>query len=529
MALVYPNRYATGMSNLGFQFVYHLLNQEPDVVCERAFLPEAPEGEYLDTGIPALTVESRKPLRRFEILAFSVSFENDYAHVLALLASSGIPLEASRRHPPHPLVLVGGITTSLDPEPLAPFVDLFAIGEAEELLSDLLKTYRQCRNERRTKGECLEALSQVPGIYVPSLYEVRYDKLGRIRSFKSRGAAPSRVLRRMARDLSGTIPASKISTSSTAFESLFLIEIGRGCSRRCRFCAAGHVFRPTRYRGLEDLLPAIGEGLKQGKRIGLVSSSVCDHPEIDEICDAILSSGGKVSVSSLRLDALGDNLLKALAGSGHRTLSLAPEAGSQRLRDVIRKGISEEQILDAVARIVAAGIPVLRMYFMVGLPTERWEDVEAIGTLARKVLHRARKVTAGRGLERLTLSVNPFVPKPSTPFQWHSFMEVNELKARIQHLRRSLRKDRSIQVLYEPPKWARIQALLARGDRRVGRVLMLVARGRSWDEALREVNLNPAFYLTRRREYEEQFPWDFIDQGFSKSSLWESYQKALAV
>jgi radical SAM superfamily enzyme YgiQ (UPF0313 family) len=288
------------------------------------------------------------------------------------------------------------------------------------------------------------------------------------------------------------------------------------------------VYRPARHRDLNDLLPAIGEGLDRGKRIGLVSSAVCDHPQIDQVSQAILSSGGKLSVASLRLDALGDHLLGALAQSGNATLSLAPEAGSQRLRDAIGKAISEDQILEAVARIVAASIRALRMYFMVGLPTERWEDVEAIVALTRRVLHQARKVTQGQGLERLVLSINPFVPKPSTPFQWHPFMELNALKARIQHVRRALRRDRAVVVTYEPPKWARVQSLLARGDRRVGRVLMLVAKGKAWDEALNEVNLNPAFYLHRQRGFDEQFPWDFIDHGFSKSSLWASYQRALS-
>jgi radical SAM superfamily enzyme YgiQ (UPF0313 family) len=527
IALVYPNRYATGMSNLGFQLVYRMLNQEPDVVCERVFLPEAWEEGHTGALPRPLSLESQQPLGRFQIVAFSVPFENDYPHVLQLLASSGIPLEASRRQPPHPLVWLGGVTASLNPEPLSTFVDLVAMGEAEDLLPDLLRVYRQCGEERLPKEACLEALSLVQGVYIPSLYEARYHSNGLLRSFRPRKGAPARVRRRIASDLSKIIPVSTILTPLTEFESLFLVEIGRGCARRCRFCAAGHLFHPTRHRRLADLLPALRQGLQRSRRIGLVSSSVGDHPDIKGICHEILTAGGQVSVASLRMDVLDDPLVEALARSGHRTLSLAPEAGSQRLRDVIHKGLSEDQILESVERAARAGIPSLRLYFMVGLPMETEDDVEQIVTLSRKILHQARVATQGRGLDRLTLSVNPFVPKPSTPFQWHPFLELAQLKSRIQWIRRSLRKERNIHVLYEPPKWARIQALLARGDRRVGRVLMLVARGRAWEEAQRELNLNPDFYLHRPRGREEIFPWDFIDHGFPKESLWRAYERAL--
>jgi len=525
VALVYPNRYATGIANLGFQFVYELLNQQEDVVCERAFLPEDwLRGEKARGSI--LTLESQTPLRRFEIVAFSVPFENDFPHVPAVLSLSGIPPYASRRSPPHPLVWVGGVTTSLNPEPLAPFVDLFAVGDAEVLLPDILDIYRRCRRTRRSKGETLAELSQVEGVYIPSLYRVTYDRQGRIRSFRPKENAPERVRRRLARNLSEGVPASRILSRESAFDSMFLVEIGRGCPRRCRFCAAGHVLRPTRHRRFEDLAPVIRDGLSKRERIGLVSSSVCDHPHLHRLCRFILEAGGKVSVSSLRLDALDDELLEVLAQSGHRSLAIAPEAGSQRLRDILGKGITEEQILEAVGRIARAGIPRLRMYFMVGLPWERWQDVEAIEELVRRILHRCRQELKGKEFERVTLSINPFVPKPFTPFQWHPFEEVSELKSRIRHLQRVFRRDRRILLLHEPPKWARIQALLSRGDRRVGRVVGLVAQGTPWDKALREVNLNVEFYTRRHRTLEEILPWDFIDHGFSKEDLWTDYEQA---
>lgn len=527
IAIIYPNHYSVGMSNLGFQLVYHMLNLERDVVCERLFLPEAGQHRASHPPEPPLSMESQQPLRRFEILAFSVPFENDYPNVLSMLSASGIPLEAGRRLPPHPMVWIGGVTAFLNPEPMAPFVDLFAVGEAEELLPELLQVYRSCRARRLNKAECLEALGQVPGAYVPSLYEVRYDSRGLIRSFRPRGSAPPQVLRRITRDLSQVVPASRILTPMTEFESLFLVEIGRGCPRGCRFCAGGHVFRPTRHRPLEVLMPVLSEGLRRRGRIGLISPSVGDHPQIHDICEEIMSRGGAVSVASLRVDALGDPLLLSLVGSGHRTLSIAPEAGSQRIRDVIQKGLEEDRILDAVQRIAHAGIPALRLYFMIGLPLETQEDVEAVAVLTRKILHRGRKATGGHGFEQLTLSVNPFVPKPATPFQWHPFMEVSELKARIKNLRQHLQKERTVTVTHEPPKWAKIQAILSRGDRRLKEVLVLVSQGKSWPQAFREVNINPDFYVHRAREVDEILPWDFIDHGLSKDSLWRTYRSAI--
>lgn len=520
VALVFPNTYSVGMANLGFQLLYSMLNREEDVVCERVFWEPG-------QGDPPLSMETQQPLGRFEILAFSIPFENDYPHLPEMLGLAGIPLDSKRRFAPQPMVWVGGVTASLNPEPIAPFVDLFAIGEAEALLPELLREYRSCRQRRASKRECLEGMSSIQGVYVPCLYQLRYDKKGLLRSFRPMGGAPEKVVRRVAADLESEIPRSHVLGPCSEFESMVLVEIGRGCPRRCRFCAAGHLFHPVRHRSLESLGPTIEEALKFREKIGLVSSSVCDHPELQGICTEVISRGGKISVSSLRLDRLEDYLLEGLAKSGHRTISLAPEAGSQRLRDLIGKNIDENQILDAVERILSVGIRRLRMYFMVGLPTETRQEVEQIVKLVKKLLHLGRTISRGKGLEQVTLSVNPFVPKPWTPFQWHPFEEISELKQRIQLIQRQLKTEKGVQVLYEPPKWARIQSLLARGDRRMALVLELVARGETWEQAFKEVNLNPEFYLYRTREPQELFPWDFIEQGYSKDLLWRLYQRAL--
>ena len=526
VALIYPNRYAAGMSNLGFQLAYSMFNRMEDVVCERVFFPDSEDRSQAAVPFPPRSLESQRALNDFEILAFSIPFENDYPNVLKLLKASGIPPEAERREPPHPLVWVGGITASLNPEPLAPFVDLFGIGDAELLIPDLMETYRRCKELRLSKEACLENLSRIEGVYAPSLYEVEYDDSGRISRFRS-DIGPERIRRRFYPGASPTIPATKIVTESTEFESMFLVEISRGCPWGCRFCAVGRVALPVRHYPLDALMPVIEEGLKFRKKIGLVSSSVCDHPRLLEICDRILSLGGSVSVASLRLDRVSDDLLDVLTASGHKTLSLAPEAGSQRLRDVIKKNITEEQILSSVERIVLKGVSSLRFYFMVGLPTEEREDVEAIVSLAKKCLHRAKKADGGKGIEKLTLSINPFVPKPFTPFQWSPFAEVRELKAGINLIRRAFRKDRSVSVIHELPKWARIQALLSRGDRRLSFVLEKVGNGLTWSDALKETNLNPDFYLHRERARDECLPWDFIDHGFSKDALWRGYERGL--
>jgi len=520
IALVFPNTYSLGMANLGFQLVYSMLNGQDDIVCERFFWEE-------ERDTP-LSVESQSPLARFEIVAFSIPFENDFLNLPKILKASGVPLESRKRRPPHPMVWVGGITTSMNPEPLARFADLFAVGEAEELLPELVELYREMRAKRATKEECLEEMARkIEGVYVPSLYRVTYDHRGLVRSFVPKKDVPPRVKRRVVEDLDKIVPTTRVMGPGAQFSGMFLVEIGRGCPRRCRFCAAGHLFRPTRHRSLQSLLPALEEGVRVQGKVGLVSASVGDHPHLREICSRILEMGGKISVSSLRIDALEDFLLDALAKSGHKTVSLAPEAGSQRLRDLVAKGITEEEVLRAVEKVASAGIQAIRMYFMVGLPTETREDVDAIGELVKRSLHRARVLTHGKGLERITLSVSPFVPKPWTPFQWHPFMDLGEIRRRLEQLKRILKGERKVFVVHETPNWASIQALLARADRRIGLALSMVAEGMSLKEAMRNLNLNPEFYLYRTREKDELFPWDFLDHGFSKESLWEIYSRAV--
>jgi radical SAM superfamily enzyme YgiQ (UPF0313 family) len=522
IALVYPNRYPVAMSNLGLHAVYGLLNSYDDVVCERVFLPE-------DDG-PATgrltTFESGQPVAATDIVAFSISFESDYPHLVALLDRAGLPQRAAERDSRHPLVVAGGVACFLNPEPIAAFVDCFLIGEAEVILPAFLQTFRP-EAERRT---LLKTIAQsVPGAYVPSFYTVEYTPDGTIRSWVPTENVPPRISRPYVRDPSATTTCSTVLTPHTAFGGSFLIEVGRGCPHGCRFCSAGFVYRPPRFRTEESLAQAIEQGLTRSDRIGLVGAAVSDVPGIDSLCRRFAGRDITISFSSLRADALGPELVDALRRSRVKTATIAPEAGSERLRRVINKGISEADVLHAAVALVARGIPNLKLYFMVGLPTETWEDVEAIVALVKRIKHTFLKSSrTRRAIGTLTVSVSSFVPKPFTPFQWTAMAEVGELKARIKHIQSELKRVPNVRVHSDLPRWAYIQALLARGDRRVAHILSRVhtAAG-NWAHALKTVSINPDFYVLRERDLNEILPWDFIDHHVAKTYLQHDYRQAL--
>ncbi|UCG11506.1 MAG: radical SAM protein [Deltaproteobacteria bacterium] len=532
VALVYPNRYFVGMSNLGFQTVYHRLNQFPDVVCERVFVPESEDLAAATSGTGPLSVESQRPLDHFQIVAFSVAFENDYVNLVHLLQLGRLKLYAAQRHRSEPLVVAGGVATFLNPEPLAPFIDIFLLGEAETLLSNFVSVWREVQQHTASRQEVLIYLAEkVPGAYVPSLFQVEHDNAGHLTEFKPLVALSHRIPVRTA-DIQQEGPiATKISTPNTEFANTMLVEIGRGCGRGCRFCAAGFVYRPVRHQKRDAIVRSVLAGPSPETKVGLLSAAVSDHPEIDDLCLRLRQTGAELSVSSLRADSLTPSLLKALGDSGLKTVAIAPEAGSERLRQVINKNLSEEQILSAVEAIVSAGILNLRLYFMLGLPTETEEDVTGITRLVKTIKHQ--QLVTGRVQKRLgslTLSVSSFVPKPFTPFQWVGFCDLSLLKQRIKKLKRALGAVANVRVHADLPRWAYIQALLARGDRQLAPLLVAVVKnGGNWPKAIKTVNVNPEFYVYREREREELLPWDFIDHGVSKQYLWSEYQKALAL
>ncbi len=528
VALVYPQIYPVAMGNLGFQAIYRLLNDTSGLHCERAFLP-APEDweEYRRTRTPILSLESQRPLRDFAAVAFSISFEADYPYVLQILEGAGIPLLAAERRPGDPLVLAGGVATFLNPEPLSPFVDAFFLGEGEAGAAPFFQFLAEGEPEQ-DRHLLLRGLAQtIPGAYVPAGYTPRYQADGTLAAFEPEPGFPTKVKATHLPELAPYPTHSHILAPQSEWGEMFLVETGRGCSRGCRFCAAGFVYRPPRERPLAELWTQIEQGLLEKRKVGLVGAAVSDHPEVKELCRKILAAGGDIGISSLRADSADEELFRLLAQGGVRSVALAPEAGSDRLRKVLNKGLSRDDLAQAAVAVSRAGIPQLRLYFMVGLPTETLEDIEEIPRLVRYLEHCVVKDSHGkRRLGLITLSISSFVPKPFTPFQWTAFLDVAELKKRLKLVTREFHGVKEVRVHTDLPKWAYVQALLARGDRRVGDIL-LAAHRRGWNRAFRESPVNPDFFTLRERQPDELFPWDFIDHGLQKDYLREEYQRAL--
>jgi radical SAM superfamily enzyme YgiQ (UPF0313 family) len=528
IALVYPQIYPVAMGNLGFQTIYYLLNRTPGLTCERAFLPTPEEwAEHRRTRTPILTLESQRPLKDFAAVAFSISFEADYPYVLQLLAGAGLPLRAADREPGDPLVLAGGVATFLNPEPLAPFVDAFFLGEGEAGAVPFFRVLAAGAATRDRAPLLLELAQTVPGAYVPAGYHPVHRTDGTLASFHPEPGYPEKVTAPHLPELAPSPTHSHILAPQSEWGEMFLVETGRGCSRGCRFCAAGFVYRPPRERPLEELWTQVERGILEKRKVGLVGAAVSDHPAVKELCRRILAAGGEIGISSLRADSADAELFRLLAQGGVRSVALAPEAGSERLRRVLNKGLTQEDLARAAVALSESGIPQLRLYFMVGLPTETREDVAEIPKLVRFLAHRVIKESQGkRHLGLITLSLSSFVPKPFTPFQWTSFTEVPELKKRLKLVSREFHGVKEVRVHTDLPKWAYVQALLARGDRRVGDIL-LAAHDKGWTRALTENPVNPDFLTLRERRRDELFPWDFIDHGLKKDYLWEEYQRAL--
>ncbi|UCF91328.1 MAG: radical SAM protein [Desulfobacterales bacterium] len=522
VALVYPNRYHVGMSNLGFQTIYALLNGFDGVVCERAFWP-ADEGPAAGRWT---TLESGQPVADADIIAFSISFENDYPYLLAALDQAGLPLYARDRHAQHPLVIAGGVACLLNPEPIAAFIDCFLIGEAEALLPRFLEVYA---SEPR-KQNLLETLARtVPGAYVPALYRPAYNRDGTLRAFEPTAEVPAQIQRVYVQDLSHASTCSAIITPYTTFDQTYLIEVGRGCPHGCRFCSAGFIYRPPRFRPVSLLARQMEQGLSLTDRIGLVGAAVSDLPDLPQLCRPLLGKDVRLSFSSLRADGLAPELLDALRQSNVKTATIAPDAGSERMRQVINKGLTEDDILNAAETLVANGIPNLKLYFMVGLPTETEGDVEAIVGLCKKIKHHFLKSSRVRQhIGAITVSLNSFVPKPVTPFQWVPMEEVGLLKKKIRKVKNALKKVANLRIHSDVPRWAYVQALLSRGDRKVADILVRTHANRgNWPQTLKSVSVNPDFYVHRDRAWDERLPWDFIDHGIKKSFLRQEYQRAL--
>jgi radical SAM family uncharacterized protein len=530
VALAFPSRYYTAMSNLGFQTVYRLFNAQPGTRCERAFLPDAEDlEEYRRTDTLLFSLESRTPVRSFDALAFSISYENDYLHILKILELAGIPLLRQDRREEDPLVIAGGATVLMNPEPLVDFVDLFVVGEAEAVIAPLGEALREWRRHGKKKEAFLAEVARGEGIYVPQFYEVAYQADGLIASFRPMGEAPSRVKRVFLADLNESLTLSSLITSQTELSGMFLAELSRGCRRGCRFCAGGYTYLPHRVRDGALLREAILKNAGPAEKVGLVGAAISDYPDLLPLGREILHFPKPLSFSSLRVDSLTPELADLVSASGQKTVTLAPEAGSERMRRIVRKGFREEEILRAAEILHDHGIRSFRLYFMIGLPAETPDDVKAIVELTKKIRHHLMKKGRGKkGIEKITLSLNSFVPKPGTPFQWHPFENLRQLNEKIKMIRRGLIQEKGIDVSADVPKWAYLQTLLSRGDRRVGRLLLAAHQlGGNWPQAFHTVDLNPDFYVYRQRSLEEILPWDFIDHGIRKEYLWKEYQEGL--
>lgn len=522
ICLVYPNAYNVGMSNLGFQGIYGLLNKRDEVVCERAFLPDdADIEEYRRTNTPVFSYESKRPLNRFDIVAFSVSFENDYPNILKILDLSNIPFTSSERNEYHPLLIAGGVCCFFNPEPIAPVFDIIFVGEAEETLNEFLEVYdrtRSTEHRRQIKGKAMS----IEGIYVPEFYKLGYNTDGTIYRRIPINNAPEKIKRRYLKNLSLCPVTTAIITPEAGFSNMYLIEAMRGCPWSCRFCLVGHIYSPVRKKGLEDIKTeiekvkelAVGSG-ESAVKIGLIGPSLTDYPYIK---DVLCIDDVDFSITSLRASVKSAELVDLLRG--HKSVSIAPEAGTERMRRIVNKKITEDDILDTSELILNAGIENLRLYFIIGLPTETDEDISGIVELAKKV-----RKTSNSG--NIILSISTFVPKPFTPFQWHPMERLDSVKEKLKFIKSSLRDDKGIRVFHDVPKYAHMQGLFSMGDRRVFEVLKAMVKTDDYKVACSQAGVSMDFYIFREKGFNEILPWDFIDTGISKEKLWAEYAEAI--
>ncbi len=536
--MVYPNTYEVGMSSLGFQVVYALLNEREDIVCERFFLPEGDE-DYL-------SVESGRLLTDFSFVFLSISFEYDYLNVVKSLLLAGLEPFAEKRSgqsQKQPLVVFGGVACFLNPEPIAPLADVIIVGEAEPLLSDFVTFLQTYEGKVERQIYLAEAMLQFQGVYVPSLYTPEYDNSGRCCGMTSVSWLPRRVERVSLKhcDQAGH---SELLTPAAEFADLYLTELGRGCSRGCRFCAAGFIYRPPRLWDGDAVVEGLQNRADDVSRIGLVGMEMASDSTLEQVSTYLLESGCALSFSSLRADRINPQLYELLAQSDLKSVAIAPDGASERLRKVINKGLDEKDLLLGATRLVEAGIFKLKVYVMVGLPTETNEDLQEFIDLIGRMKHKIDEIGKRRGrLTEMYLSVNCFVPKPWTPFQYHPFgvsevLEKNQtisvkdalerIKKKIVYLKTGLRGLNNVHFQADKPENALFQAVLSRGDRRLAKVLVdMVAAGLTWKRGLKKNNLSAEQFAICGYDKDSYFPWYIIDQGISTRYLWQEYTKGL--
>ena len=526
VAIVYPNTYFVGMSNLGLHIIYEEINLRNDSVCERIFLPEKKELEAYDkTKTPLMSVETQRPMHQFDVVAFDVTFEMDYFHIPLMLRHGRVPIMGKDRTEFDPIVIAGGPCATFNPEPFADFIDAFIIGEGEGIVSRVLDIIRDGKMKGLDRHAILRQLADVSGVYVPSLYVPIYSEDGEFKGYHIAEGAPKTIKRHFEMLTSGG--ETVVATNYTEFGAMYIIEVARGCGRHCRFCMAGYCFRVPRVRPLDILKEGVNRAEQLGKKVGLMGAAISDYPEVDELVNYIRSKDMRYSCASLRADSLTQAVVDGLADSGQKTITIAPETGSERLRRVINKGISEEHLQNAATLSAKSGIQHMRLYIMIGLPTETDEDIEAIVGLAERTqAHMAEVGCKGR----LTLSINPFIPKPFTPFQWMAMDNQKTVEKKLQYIKKALQKNRRIEVLVESPKEAYIQGVLARGDRRLGAVLAACAADRgskSFKAEMKAAGLDMDELNYRERSFDEFLPWSHLDMGMDEGYLEMEWKRSV--
>jgi radical SAM superfamily enzyme YgiQ (UPF0313 family) len=540
--LVYPNHYWIGMSNLGFQAVYDILARDKRVVVERGFLPEE-VGKQGEEASKWRSFETSKLLGDCDVIGFALSFETDYPHLLKILRNQGLlfptwqerEAAAENARFRFPILIAGGTAVTLNPEPVAEFLDAIVVGEAEELLPEFIDAVHAAQKSGSSREEVLYALAQVEGVYVPRFYTPRFNDDSTVAGYDAPKTVPARPKRRFVKDISKYPTYSRILTPETEFKSMFLTETGRGCEMGCRFCVAGYIYRPIRKRSEESIADTIKIGLENSDSIGFVGAAVSSHKSIAKLAHSVAEQGGRASLSSIMSQKVTKELAASISESEYKTVALAPEAGSERLRRAAGKRVGNEQVITAAKDMAESGIRGFKLYFIVGLPTETDEDVDAIAHLAIAIRDAVIAISQPTGkMAWVSLSVNPFIPKSSTPFQWEPMLNPKVLDKKIERLRKLTMKISNLEMRFEPPKESYFQGLLSRGDRRVGKLLYALEHsGQDWKWLMKKTSepmvegVPPVdFYVSRRFAFDEVLAWEVVDSLIPKDLLHREAMRA---